>query len=76
MVEQDQTPSKVTQAHLQSLVSQRLMMVVELATCRVPEDLTSPAPMEGHVAVSWHFMSGDSVCRCTDSFAHCCSTTS
>jgi hypothetical protein len=55
MVEQDQTPSKVTQAHLQSLVSQRFMMVVELATCRVPEHLTSPAPMEGHVVAFMAF---------------------
>jgi hypothetical protein len=36
--------SEVMQEHLQNLVSQRYMIVTELATCHVPEDPTSPAP--------------------------------
>jgi hypothetical protein len=40
------TPSKVMQMHLQSFMSQGFMTVSELATCRVPEDPTSPVPAE------------------------------
>jgi hypothetical protein len=32
-------------------MSQGFMMVVELTTCRVPEDPASPALMEGYVVV-------------------------
>jgi hypothetical protein len=47
MEEQDWTPSKVMHAHLQNLVS--LMTATELTTCHVPEDPTSPVPIEGYV---------------------------
>jgi hypothetical protein len=33
--------SKVTQEHLQNLMSQGYMMAVELVTCRMPKDPTS-----------------------------------
>jgi hypothetical protein len=36
MAEQGWIPSKITQAHLQDLVSQGFMMAMELATCRIP----------------------------------------
>jgi hypothetical protein len=36
-------------AHLQDLVSQGFMTAAELATCHVPEDPTSPTPVEGYV---------------------------
>jgi hypothetical protein len=35
--------------HLQDLLSQGFMTVVELATCHVPEDPASPMPMGGYV---------------------------
>jgi hypothetical protein len=41
--------SKVMQAHLQILVSQRFMMAMELATYHVPDDPASPSPTEGYV---------------------------
>jgi hypothetical protein len=49
MVEQDWTPSEVTQAHLQDLMSQGFMTTVELATCHVPEDPVSTAPVREYV---------------------------
>jgi hypothetical protein len=49
MAESGWPASKVTQKHLQNLVSQGYMMVVELATCRVPEDPASPAPAGGYI---------------------------
>jgi hypothetical protein len=49
MVEQDWTPSKVTQGHLQSLVNQGFMTVIELMACRVPEDPAFAAPAEGYM---------------------------
>jgi hypothetical protein len=49
MAEQGWIPSEITHVHLQDLVSQGFMMVVELATCRLPENPTSPAPVEGYV---------------------------
>jgi hypothetical protein len=36
------TASVVTQVHMQNLVSQGYIMVVEIVTCRVPEDPASP----------------------------------
>jgi hypothetical protein len=51
MAEQGWTPSEVAQVHLYDLMSQGFMMVVELTTCRVPEDPASPALMEGYVVV-------------------------
>jgi hypothetical protein len=49
MVEQDWTPSTITLGHLQILVKHGFMAVVELEACRVPEDPTFPAPVEGYV---------------------------
>jgi hypothetical protein len=37
------------QDHLQSLVSHGFMTVMELVAYRMPEDPTSPAPVEGYV---------------------------
>jgi hypothetical protein len=39
----------VTQEHLQNLVSLGYMTAAELATCRVPEDPTSPIAAGGYV---------------------------
>jgi hypothetical protein len=51
--------SEVTQEHLQNLVSQGYMTAVELATCRVPEDLTFLAPVWGDTPwLAWHSTSG------------------
>jgi hypothetical protein len=47
MVEQGWMPSEVTLEHLQDLMSQGFMMTVELVTCHVPEDPTSPVPAGG-----------------------------
>jgi hypothetical protein len=41
--------SVVTQEHLQNLVSLGYMIAAELATCRVPKDLTSHVPVGGYV---------------------------
>jgi hypothetical protein len=49
MSKQYWTPSKIMQAHLQSLVCQGIMMAVELMTCRVPEDPASLTPVEGNI---------------------------
>jgi hypothetical protein len=49
MAELGWTRSEVTQEHLQNLMSQGYMTIVELATCRVFEDLVSPAPVGGYV---------------------------
>jgi hypothetical protein len=49
MAEQDWTPSKVTQEHLQNLMSQGFMTVAKLRTYCVPEDPMSPAPTEGYM---------------------------
>jgi hypothetical protein len=49
MVGLDWSTSVVTQDHLQNLVSLGYMTVVELATCRVPQDPTSPVLVVGYV---------------------------
>jgi hypothetical protein len=49
LVEQDWTPSKVTQGHLQNLMNQGLMTVAQLMSCCVPEDPAFPALVEGYV---------------------------
>jgi hypothetical protein len=49
MAEQGWITSEVTQEHLQNLMSQGYMMAVELVTCRVPEDPTSPVLVGGYV---------------------------
>jgi hypothetical protein len=49
MVELGWLASEVTQEHLQNLVSQGFMIVVELATCYVPVDPASPPPVGGYV---------------------------
>jgi hypothetical protein len=46
MMEQDWTPSKVTQGHLQNLAKQGFMMAAELAAYRVPENPALPPPVE------------------------------
>jgi hypothetical protein len=49
MVELSWPASEVPQKHLPNLISQGYMIVVELATYRVPKDLTSPALVGGYV---------------------------
>jgi hypothetical protein len=49
MVELGWTMLEVTQEHQQNLMSQGYMTAVELATCRVSEDPTSPTPAGGYV---------------------------
>jgi hypothetical protein len=51
MVELSWPVPEVTWEHLQNLVSKGYMTVVEFATCLVPEDPTSPAPVRGYVMV-------------------------
>jgi hypothetical protein len=53
MVESSWPVSEVMQEHLQNLMSQGYMTTMELATCRVPEDYASPAPVGG----GWYVMS-------------------
>jgi hypothetical protein len=55
MVELGWTMSEVTQEHLQNLMSQGYMIAVELATCRVLEDPTSPALVRGYVVACTAF---------------------
>jgi hypothetical protein len=40
-------PSEVTLEHLQDLMSHGFMTTVELVTCHVPADPTSPVPVGG-----------------------------
>jgi hypothetical protein len=47
MAESGWPTSEVMQEHLQNLISEGYMIVVELATCRVPENPASPAPAGG-----------------------------
>jgi hypothetical protein len=49
MVELGWTASEVTQEHLQNLMSQGYMIVVELATCHLPKDPTSPIQVGGYI---------------------------
>jgi hypothetical protein len=49
MVEQDWTPSTIMLGHLQKLMKHGFMVATELVACRVPEDPTFPAPVEGYV---------------------------
>jgi hypothetical protein len=49
MAESGWPTSEVMQEHLQNLISEGYMIVVELATCRVPENPASPAPAGGYV---------------------------
>jgi hypothetical protein len=49
MVELGWTASAVTQEHMQNLVTQGYMTVVELATCHMPEDLATPVQVGGYV---------------------------
>jgi hypothetical protein len=48
MAESDWPTSKVTQDHLQNLISQGYMIAARLATCHVPEDPVSPALVGGY----------------------------
>jgi hypothetical protein len=48
-VEQDWTPSKVTQGHMQNLTKQGFMTATELMACRVPEDPAFPTTTEGYM---------------------------
>jgi hypothetical protein len=43
--------SEVTREHLQNLVSKGHMTAVEFATCLVPVEPISPAPLKGYVMV-------------------------
>jgi hypothetical protein len=47
MVELGWSASEATEEHLQNLLSQGYMMMVELTTCRMPEDPASPVPTGG-----------------------------
>jgi hypothetical protein len=49
MAEMGWPASEITQEHLQNLVSQGYWTVAELATCHVPTDPVSPAPVGGYV---------------------------
>jgi hypothetical protein len=49
MAELGWTASEVMQEHMQNLVSQGYMTVVELAVCRLPEDPASPVQVGGYV---------------------------
>jgi hypothetical protein len=51
MAESSWPVSKVTREHLQNLLSEGYMTAVEFATCLVPVDPVSPAPMKGYVVV-------------------------
>jgi hypothetical protein len=51
MEEQGWIPSEIMMEHLQDLMVQGFMMAPELATCRMPEDSTSPMPVG--VGVDW-----------------------
>jgi hypothetical protein len=55
MAELDWAASEVTQEHLQNLMSQGYMIAMELATCRVSEDPTSPTLVGGYVVVCMMF---------------------
>jgi hypothetical protein len=55
MAKSDWPASEITQEHLQNLVSQKYMTTVELATCCVPVDPASPAPIEGYVVACLAF---------------------
>jgi hypothetical protein len=50
MAEQDWTPSKVTQGHMQSLMKQGFKSVSELVACRVPQDAALPTLTERNVS--------------------------
>jgi hypothetical protein len=49
MAESSWSMSEVASEHLQNLVGQGYMTAVEFATCRVPEDPASPAPVGGYI---------------------------
>jgi hypothetical protein len=49
MVELSWPASEVMQKHLQNLVTQGYMIATEFATCLVPVDPTSPAPVGGYI---------------------------
>jgi hypothetical protein len=55
MAESGWPTSDVMQEHLQNLVSQGYMTMVELASCHVPKDPASPAPVGGYVIVCTAF---------------------
>jgi hypothetical protein len=40
---------EIKHKHLQNLISQGYMIAAELATCHIPVDLASPAPVAGYV---------------------------
>jgi hypothetical protein len=66
--------SDIKEEHLQNLVSQGYMTVVELATCHVPEDPTSLFRWGDTLWQVWHSMSGDLVCHHTDISVASCSS--
>jgi hypothetical protein len=47
--------SEVMQEHMQNLMSQGYMTAAELATCRMPKDLASPAPMRAYIVACMTF---------------------
>jgi hypothetical protein len=49
VVEHDWTPSTTMPSHLQKLVKQGFMTVVDLMACHVSEDPVFPMPMEGYM---------------------------
>jgi hypothetical protein len=63
--------SEVMQEHLQNLVSQGYMIVVELATYRVREASVSPAPAGDTSWCARHSTNGDLVCHHIDFSAPC-----
>jgi hypothetical protein len=55
MAKEGWTPMEVMQDHRHDLISQEFMTAVELATCRVPEDPTSPVPARGYLVACMAF---------------------
>jgi hypothetical protein len=55
MVESCWPTPVMTQEHLQNLVSQGCMTIVDQATCRVPADPVSPIPVGGYVVACLMF---------------------
>jgi hypothetical protein len=61
--------SEVTPELLQNFVSKGYMTAAEFATCLMPVDPVSLAPVKGCIMVCAAFLSGDLVCHRIDSSA-------
>jgi hypothetical protein len=63
---------EVMEVHLQNLMSQGYMTTTELATCRVPRDPASPAPVGDTSWRAWRSTGGDLVCHHINFFVPYC----